>query len=88
MAERPNPSALPPVRARAVAFLAILVGGVCGLLIGLSLVSIQCEGDCAIPEGIGALSGAVLGAGGVAVVAVLVLRAMGEWRARSEDRRG
>ena len=87
MAERPNPSALPPVKARAVAFLAILVGGVCGLLIGLSLVSIQCDGDCAVPEGIGALIGAVLGAGGVAVVAVLVLRAMGEWNARPEDRR-
>ena len=87
MAERPNPSALPPVKARAVAFLAILVGGVCGLLIGLSLVSIQCDGDCAVPEGIGALTGAVLGAGGVAVVAVLVLRAMGEWNARPEDRR-
>ncbi len=87
MAERPNPSALPPVKARAVAFLAILVGGVCGLLIGLSLVSIQCEGDCAVPEGIGAMTGAVLGAGGVAIVAVLVLRAMGEWNARPEDRR-
>ena len=87
MAERPNPSALPPVKARAVAFLAILVGGVCGLLIGLSLVSIQCEGDCGFPEGIGALTGAVLGAGGVAIVAVLVLRAMGEWNARPEDRR-
>ena len=67
------------------AFLAIVVGGVCGLLIGLSLVSIQCEGNCATAEGFGALSGAVLGAGGVAVVAVLVLRAMGEWQARPAD---
>jgi len=65
-----------------VAFLAILVGGVCGLLIGLSLVSIQCEGSCATAEGVGALVGAVLGAGGVAIVAVLALRAMGEWQAR------
>ncbi len=85
MAERPNPSALPPVRARAVAFVAILVGGVCGLLIGLSLVSIQCDGDCATAEGVGALSGAVLGAGGVAIVAVLVLRAMAEWQARPPE---
>lgn len=87
MAEKTNPSALPPVRARAVAFLAILVGGVCGLLIGLSLVSIQCEGSCATAEGVGALTGGVLGAGGVAIVAVLVLRAMGEWQARPGDRR-
>ncbi len=68
-----------------MAFLAILVGGVCGLLIGLSLVSIQCDGECAVPEGLGALSGAALGAGGVAVVAVLVLRAMGEWQARPPE---
>ncbi len=88
MADRPNPSALPTVRARAVAFLAILVGGVCGLLIGLSLVSIQCEGDCATAEGAGALAGGVLGAGGVAIVAVLVLRAMGEWQARPPDQAG
>ena len=88
MATGQNPSALPPVRARAVAFLAILVGGVCGLLIGLSLVSIQCDGSCAVPEGIGALAGGALGAGGVAVVAVLVLRAMGEWQARPPDEEG
>jgi hypothetical protein len=76
-----GPTALPPVKARVVAFLAIVVGGICGLLIGAALVRIQCSGECATPIGLGSLVGAVLGAGGVAVVAVLVLRAMGEWRA-------
>lgn len=77
----PGPTALPTVRARAVAFLAICVGGVAGLLIGVALVRVQCSGDCGVPEGIGALTGAAVAAGGVAVVAVLVLRAMGEWQA-------
>ncbi|HTJ76991.1 MAG TPA: hypothetical protein VL337_16655 [Acidimicrobiales bacterium] len=76
-----GPTALPPVKARAVAFAVIVVAGLCGLLIGAALVRIQCSGNCSTPAGLGALIGAVLSAGGVAVVAVLVLRAMGEWRA-------
>ncbi|HVL06593.1 MAG TPA: hypothetical protein VM388_11425 [Acidimicrobiales bacterium] len=76
-----GPTALPTVKARVVAFITIVVGGLCGLLIGAALVRIQCSGECSTPIGLGALVGAVLGAGGVAVVAVLVLRAMGEWRA-------
>lgn len=78
----PGPSALPSVGARVVAFGAIVVGGLCGLLIGRALVEVQCSGSCATPAGVGSLAGAVVAAGGVAVVAVLVLRAMGEWRAR------
>jgi hypothetical protein len=65
-----------------VAFVAIMVAGVCGLLIGRALVGVQCTGDCALPKGIGSLVGAIAAAAGVAVVAVLVLRAMSEWRAR------
>jgi hypothetical protein len=64
-----------------VAFVAILVGGLCGFLIGRALVVVQCSGDCEVPAGLAALGGAVLAAAGVAVVAVLVLRATGEWRA-------
>ena len=77
--ERPL-SALPSRRARALAFAAILVAGVSGALIGSSFVNLQCQGDCSTPSGIGGVVGALAGAGGVAVVAVLVLRAMGEWR--------
>jgi hypothetical protein len=73
-------SALPPVGARVLAFVAILVGGACGGLIGVGVVNVQCSGDCTTPSALGALTGAVLGALGVAVVSVLALRAMGEWR--------
>jgi hypothetical protein len=77
--ERPL-SALPSTRARALAFVAILVGGLAGALIGYGFVDLQCTGSCATPDAIGALAGAVLAAAGTAVVAVLALRAMGEWR--------
>lgn len=64
---------------RVLAFASVLLGGVCGGLIGWSLVDINYPGrDVLI--GLGALVGAVAGAAGVAVVAVLVLRAMNEWQ--------
>ena len=75
-----GPTALPTVGARVVAFAAICVAGIAGLLIGMALVRVQCSGDCGVPQGIGAITGAAIAAGGVAVVAVLVLRAMGEWQ--------
>ena len=63
-----------------MAFLAICAAGLCGGLIGYSFVNLQCDGDCGTPRGLGAVVGAALAAAGVAVVAVLTLRAMGEWR--------
>ena len=89
-----TPTALPSVTARLLAFLAILVGGLCGGLIGYSVTDLQCgdsdrpaaeaaaedDDGCATILGLGAVGGAVVGAGGVAVIAVLVLRAMAEWR--------
>jgi hypothetical protein len=75
------PSALPSTTARVLAFVSILLGGLCGGLIGWSLVDLTCEsGDCGTAAGLAGLAGALVGAGGVAVVAVLALRAMGEWR--------
>ena len=73
-------SALPPVLARVLAFVAIVVGGACGGVIGAAVVDVQCTGDCGDSAAIGGLVGAIVGAAGVAVVAVLALRAMGEWR--------
>jgi hypothetical protein len=73
-------SALPSVRARLLAFIAILVAGLAGGLIGYAFVDIQCHGNCTTPTGIGGLVGAVFFAAGVAVISVLVLRAMGEWK--------
>ena len=86
-ADRPL-SALPSPGARAAAFVAIILGGLAGGLIGYTLVELQCEGDCALPLGLGAFFGAVAAAGGMAVVAVLVLRALGEWRDIEQRERG
>ncbi len=74
------PSALPPVWARALAFGAIVVGGCCGALIGWALVDLQCSGECTGPSALATVLGGLVGAGGVAIIAVLVLRAMAEWR--------
>jgi hypothetical protein len=74
------------VRARALAFAAILVAGAMGALIGYGFVDVQCRSNCATPNGIGAVVGGLFFAGGVAVVAVLTLRAMGDWkRIRAEQ---
>jgi hypothetical protein len=62
------------------AFVAILLGGLAGGLIGYTLVKLQCSGSCDVPRGLGALIGAVVAAGGMSVVAILVLRALGEWK--------
>lgn len=85
VADRRPLSAIPPVAARAIAFTVILLGGLAGGTIGYALVTIDCDGDCGLAAGIGILVGAVVCAAGLAVVAVLALRAMGEWH-EIEDR--
>lgn len=79
-------SALPSGTARALAFVAILLSGAAGGLIGYALVDVQCTGDCGLQLGLGVLVGSVSFAAGAAVVAVLGLRAVGEWR-QIEDAR-
>lgn len=82
-------SALPSVTARVLAFLAIVLGGTAGGFIGYAFVDLQVQGDSSFWAGLGALIGAVAAAIGTAVVVVLTLRAMGEWRtiqARDEAR--
>ncbi len=74
------PSALPSTGARVLAFVSILVAGLCGGLIGYAVVDLQCTGDCTALAGGAGLLGAVLFAVGTGIVAVLALRAMGEWR--------
>ena len=75
-----SPSALPSTGARVLAFSAILLAGLCGGLIGYAVVDLQCTGDCTVAAGAAGVVGAVLFAVGVGIVAVLALRAMGEWR--------
>ena len=79
-------SALPSGTARVLAFVAIIVTGAAGALIGYGTVDVQCGGDCGLPLGLGILIGAVMFAGGAAIVAVLVLRALGEWRELDDGR--
>jgi len=51
-------SALPSVFARAVAYVSIIIAGIAGALIGFTLVDLQCQGDCAVPNSIGLILGA------------------------------
>jgi sugar phosphate permease len=74
------PSALPSTTARVLAFASILVGGLCGGLIGWAFVDLTVEDASGVLTGLAGLGGAIVGAVGVAVVATLALRAMGEWR--------
>jgi hypothetical protein len=76
------PTALPSTGARVLAFVAILVGGLCGGLIGYGFTDLQCADVCPTLAGLAGLAGAAIGAVGVGIVAVLALRAMGEWASR------
>ena len=81
------PSAAPTRPVRALAFLSIVIAGLCGGLIGFAFTDLQCDDGCATLAAFGGLVGALIGAGGVAVVAVLVLRAMDEWSSGAEPKR-
>ena len=72
--------------ARVIAFVSIIVAGFAGALIGFTLIDLQCQGACDVPNSIGLILGAITGAFGMGVVAVLVLRATGEWK-ELEDRK-
>lgn len=74
-------SALPSVGVRITAFTAVLLGGLGGGIIGHAYASIACpSGACTTSRGLWLLGGSVVGALGLAVLAVLTLRAIGEWR--------
>jgi hypothetical protein len=74
------------VLARVLAFVSIFIGAAAGGLIGYSFAQIgEFEGAAV---GFLTFASTLVGAGGVAVVAVLTLRAFGEWdtiRARESD---
>jgi hypothetical protein len=78
-------SALPSPLARGLAFGAIVLAGLCGALIGWAFIDLQCTGECSTASGIGAIVGGLVSAAGVSVVAVLTLRAMGEWKRIKEE---
>ena len=75
------PDSSPSPLARATAFSAIIVAGACGGLIGYAVTDLGCGSGCTAAAGLVGLASSVVAASGVAVVAVLVLRASAEWRA-------
>lgn len=86
--QRQAMSALPSQAARALAFASIVVGGLAGAVIGYGIVKVQCSGTCTTQKAAGSIVGALFIGVGIAVVAVLVLRAMGEWNAIKEREAG
>ncbi len=74
------PAGLPSRGAYVLAFLSVVLAGAFGGIIGYGLVDVGCTGDCGPAVLVGLVVGAVIGAGGVGIVAVLVLRAMAEWQ--------
>jgi hypothetical protein len=79
-------AALPSPLARVLAFVAIAAAGLCGGLIGYGITDLQTEGDDGTAAAVGGVVGALFAAIGVAIVAVLALRAMSEWRTIEERR--
>jgi|GEM_PF-368679 len=73
------PSALPSVLARALAFSAIITASVCGGLMGFALGRLQWGDEEKLWVAIVSFASSVSASLGVAIVAVLVLRAMAEW---------
>jgi hypothetical protein len=72
------PPMLPSRGAYVLAFVATVLAGVLGGIIGYGITDVTSDSGAAIF--FGALVGALFGAIGVGVVAVLVLRAMAEWQ--------
>lgn len=70
----------PPRSAFFLAYAGVVLAGLLGGSLGYALVETSCQGQCTVPLALGALIGAVVAAIGAGVVAVLVLRAMAEWR--------
>lgn len=83
MSTTPLPDASPPVWARIAAVSSIIIAGVAGGLIGWSVVDLQCTSPdgCSTNAVLIGVATALICAIGVAVVAVLTLRAMAEWKA-------
>jgi len=77
---REAPPQMPSRTAFFLSFASVVIAGVFGGIIGYGLVDIGCTGDCEGQKLLGTLVGSTLAAAGVGVVAVLVLRAMAEWK--------
>ena len=61
----------------------MVIAGVFGGSIGYGLADVGCAGGCEGTKLLGTLIGSTTAAAGVGIVAVLVLRAMAEWRVKT-----
>jgi hypothetical protein len=77
-AEDATPPMLPSRGAFLLAFGSVVVAGILGGIIGYGIADVSSQSD--LSHLLGTFVGSVIGAGGVGIVAVLVLRAMAEWR--------
>ena len=75
---------LPSRWAYLLAFGGVVLAGVLGGIIGYGIADVSSQSD--VSHVVGALIGVLIGAGGVGIVAVLVLRAMAEWRRHGPTR--
>jgi hypothetical protein len=69
---------LPSRGAFLLAFGGVVLAGILGGIIGYGVADVSSQSD--LSHLVGVFIGSVIGAGGVGIVAVLVLRAMAEWR--------
>jgi hypothetical protein len=82
------PVGLPSRTAYLLAFGGVVIAGIFGAIIGYGLVNVSSDDASATSKLLGTLIGSVIAAGGVGIVAVLVLRAMAEWKRRPPERAG
>jgi uncharacterized protein involved in exopolysaccharide biosynthesis len=83
---RAAPPQMPTTTAYLLAFVSVVIAGLFGGIIGYGLADVGCTGSCEGAKLLGTIIGSTIAAGGVGIVAVLVLRAMAEWRVKT--RRG
>jgi hypothetical protein len=77
----------PSLLSRVLTVAAVFGAGALGGLIGWAVADLQCAGDCDVQTGIGTFVGAVLAALGTALICVLAVQAMAEWKAQEGRRR-
>ena len=80
--DHPN---VPSRTAVILAYGSVLIAGCFGVMIGWGLADITCTDQCTLEKAVAAIVGGAAAAAGAGVVAVLVLRAMNEWRAHPPD---
>jgi hypothetical protein len=73
-----TPPMLPSRAAFLLAFGGVVLAGILGGIIGFGIADVSSQSD--LSHLIGVFVGSLIGAAGVGIVAVLVLRAMAEWR--------